>query len=99
MFPWDVPKRYSASLTFTAVQWGMSRTLVVLLRFNWKVIPIVVKRRATIGSGAVILGGVTIGAGAIVGAGTIVTKSVASRTVVAGNPARLLRTLGEGEAP
>ncbi len=66
---------------------------------DWKVIPIVVKRRATIGSGAVILGGVTIGAGAIVGAGAVVTKSVASRTVVAGNPARLLRTLGEGEAP
>src|SRR5882724_9771308 len=66
---------------------------------DWKVIPIVVKRRATIGLGAVILGGVTIGAGAIVGAGAVVTKSVASRTVVAGNPARLLRTLGEGEAP
>ena len=66
---------------------------------DWKVIPIVVERRATIGSGAVILGGVTIGAGAIVGAGAVVTKSVASHTVVAGNPARLLRTLGEGEAP
>ena len=66
---------------------------------DWKVIPIVVKRRATIGSGAVILGGVTIGAGAIVGAGAVVTKSVAPRTVVAGNPGRLLRTLGEGEAP
>lgn len=66
---------------------------------DWKVIPIVVKRRATIGSGAVILGGVTIGAGAIVGAGAVVTKSVASRAVVAGNPARLLRTLAEGETP
>ncbi len=41
---------------------------------DWKVIPILVKRRATIGSGAVILGGVTIGAGAIVGAGAVVTK-------------------------
>ena len=66
---------------------------------DWKVIPILVERRATIGSGAVILGGVTIGAGAIVGAGAVVTKSVAPRSVVAGNPARLLRTLGEGEAP
>jgi len=36
---------------------------------------------------------------AIAGAGAVVTKSVASRTVVPGNPARLLRTLGEGEAP
>ena len=66
---------------------------------DWNVIPIVVKRRATIGSGAVILGGVTIGEGAIIGAGAVVTKSVAARTVVAGNPARLLRTLGEKEAP
>src|SRR5690242_9026938 len=66
---------------------------------DWKVIPIVVKRRATIGSGAIILGGVTIGAGAIVGAGAVVTKSVAARTVVAGNPARVLRTLDEREAP
>jgi acetyltransferase-like isoleucine patch superfamily enzyme len=66
---------------------------------DWKVIPTRVERRATIGSGAVILGGVTIGAGAIVGAGAVVTKSVAPRTIVAGNPARLLRTLGEEEAP
>ncbi len=66
---------------------------------DWKVIPILVERRATIGSGAVILGGVTIGAGAIIGAGAVVTRSVATRTVVAGNPARLLRNLGEGEAP
>ena len=34
MFPWDAPSRYSASLTFTAVQWGMSRASVVLLRFR-----------------------------------------------------------------
>jgi len=66
---------------------------------DWKVIPILVERRATIGSGAIILGGVTIGAGAIVGAGAVVTRSVAPRTIVAGNPARLLRTLDEGEAP
>jgi acetyltransferase-like isoleucine patch superfamily enzyme len=66
---------------------------------DWKVIPIVVKQSATIGSGALILGGVTISAGAILGAGAVVTKNVAPRTVVAGNPARFLRTLGEGEAP
>jgi len=66
---------------------------------DWKVIPILVERRATIGSGAVILGRVTIGAGAIVGAGAVVTKSVAPRTIVAGNPARFLRNLGEEEAP
>ena len=66
---------------------------------DWKVVPIRVERRATIGSGAMILGGVTIGAGAIVGAGAVVTRSVGPRCIVAGNPARLLRTLGEAEAP
>ena len=45
------------------------------------------------GSGATILAGVTIGEGAIVGAGSVVTKDVPPRTVVAGNPARVLRTL------
>jgi len=46
-----------------------------------------------VGSGATILAGVTIGEGAIVGAGSVVTKDVPPRTVVAGNPARVLRTL------
>src|SRR5262245_17445789 len=57
---------------------------------DWKVIPTVVKQGASIGSGAVILCGVTIGEGAIVGAGSVVTKNVRARTIVAGNPARLL---------
>ena len=60
---------------------------------DWKVIPTVVKQGASIGSGATILAGVTIGEQAIVGAGSVVTKDVAPRTVVAGNPARILRTL------
>lgn len=50
---------------------------------------------ASIGAGAVVLPGVTIGAGAMVGAGAVVTKDVSPRTVVVGNPARLLRTLEE----
>jgi UDP-2-acetamido-3-amino-2,3-dideoxy-glucuronate N-acetyltransferase len=66
---------------------------------DWTVIPTRVRRRASIGSGAVILPGVTIGEGAIVGAGAVVTHDVAARTIVAGNPARVLRTLAEGEAP
>jgi UDP-2-acetamido-3-amino-2,3-dideoxy-glucuronate N-acetyltransferase len=58
---------------------------------DWKVVPTRVCRGASIGSGAVILGGVTIGEGALIGAGAVVTKDVAPRTVVAGVPARLLR--------
>lgn len=60
---------------------------------DWKVIPTLVKKGASVGSGATILAGVTIGEGAIVGAGSVVTRDVPPRTVVAGNPARVLRTL------
>jgi UDP-2-acetamido-3-amino-2,3-dideoxy-glucuronate N-acetyltransferase len=66
---------------------------------DWMVVPTTVKRRASIGSGAVILPGVTIGEGAMVGAGAVVTKDVPPRTIVAGNPARVIRSLREGEAP
>ena len=56
---------------------------------DWKVIPTVVRRGASIGSGAVIMCGVTIGASAMVGAGAVVTGDVADGRVVAGVPARL----------
>jgi UDP-2-acetamido-3-amino-2,3-dideoxy-glucuronate N-acetyltransferase len=58
---------------------------------DWQVVPTRVCRRASIGSGAVILCGVTIGEGALVGAGSVVTKDVLPHTIVAGNPARVLR--------
>jgi len=58
---------------------------------DWQVVPTVVRRRASIGSGAVILCGVTIGEGAIVGAGSVVTKDVPPHSIVAGNPARVRR--------
>ena len=62
---------------------------------NWQVIPTLVKRGASIGSGSTILCGVTVGEGAIVGAGSTVTKDVAPGTIVAGNPAKLLRRIDE----
>jgi UDP-2-acetamido-3-amino-2,3-dideoxy-glucuronate N-acetyltransferase len=63
---------------------------------DWQVIPTRVCRRASVGSGATILCGVTIGEGAIVGAGSVVTRDVPPRTIVAGNPARVLRPVPEG---
>ncbi len=54
---------------------------------DWTVVPTVVERGASIGSGATILCGVTIGERAIVGAGAVVTKSVPAEATVAGNPA------------
>jgi UDP-2-acetamido-3-amino-2,3-dideoxy-glucuronate N-acetyltransferase len=57
---------------------------------DWELIPTVIGRRASIGSGAIIMGGVRVGEGAIVGAGAMVTKDVPAGEVVAGNPARAL---------
>jgi acetyltransferase-like isoleucine patch superfamily enzyme len=60
---------------------------------DWKVEPTLVKKGVSIGSGSTILSFVTIGEKVIVGAGSVVTKDVPPNTIVAGNPARLLRSL------
>src|SRR5947207_10225919 len=57
---------------------------------DWKVVPTVVKRGASVGSGATVLCGVTIGEQAIVGAGAVVTANVSPGTTVAGSPARAI---------
>jgi acetyltransferase-like isoleucine patch superfamily enzyme len=55
---------------------------------DWSPVPTLVKRGASIGSGATIMCGVTIGERAVVGAGAVVTRDVADRVTVVGNPAR-----------
>src|ERR1700747_804557 len=58
---------------------------------DWDCQKTVVMRGASIGSGATLLGGITVGENAIVGAGSVVTKNVSPDTIVAGNPARVLK--------
>ncbi|HLJ24294.1 MAG TPA: acyltransferase [Candidatus Acidoferrales bacterium] len=60
---------------------------------DWKVERTVIKNGASIGTGATILANVTIGENAIVGAGSVVTKNVPANTIVAGNPAKVLRKI------
>ncbi len=64
---------------------------------DWKVEPTLVRRRASIGSGATILANVTIGENAMVGAGSVVTKDVPANSIVAGNPARILRYFNDSQ--
>jgi UDP-2-acetamido-3-amino-2,3-dideoxy-glucuronate N-acetyltransferase len=63
----------------------------LLTRDEWELVPTRVDRRASIGSGAVVLAGVRIGEGALVGAGAVVTKDVPARATVAGVPGRPIR--------
>lgn len=56
---------------------------------DWDLLPVVVERRASIGSGALILGGIRVGASAQVGAGAVVTRDVPAGSTVAGVPARV----------
>jgi len=62
---------------------------------DWNCIPTLVKKGASIGSSATLLSGITIGENAVIGAGSVVTKDVPPSTIVAGNPARVIRRIKE----
>jgi len=67
---------------------------------NWSVVniaPVRIESKAWIGFGTVILKGVTVGEGAAIGAASVVTRDVPAYTLVAGNPARVIRSLLPGE--
>ena len=66
---------------------------------DWHVEKTVVKRGASVGSGSTILSNVTIGENAIVGAGSVVTRDVPPNVIVAGNPARVLRSIKSDITP
>ena len=63
---------------------------------DWKVETTLIKSGVSIGSSSTILSNITIGENAIVGAGSVVTKDVPPNSIVAGNPARILRYLSQG---
>ena len=60
---------------------------------DWTAERTIIKKKASIGSGAIILANVTVGENAIVGAGSVVTKDVPANSIVVGNPARVLKFL------
>jgi acetyltransferase-like isoleucine patch superfamily enzyme len=64
---------------------------------DWKVEQTLVKKGASIGSGSTVLSNIIIGENAIVGAGSVVTREVPPNTIVAGNPARILRSINPRE--
>ena len=62
---------------------------------DWKVERTIVKKGASIGSGSTVLANTTIGENAIVGAGSVITKDVPANSIVAGNPAKVLRYIDQ----
>lgn len=88
-------------VTFTNDPWPRATNAAGLLQnaSDWKIVPTRVRRGASIGSGCTILSGVTIGERAMVAAGAVVTRDVPAGTVVAGVPARVMRTSHQRAEP
>lgn len=59
---------------------------------DWKCIPTYVRKGVSIGSSVTLLCGITVGEGALIGAGSVVTKDVPAGAIVAGNPARIIKS-------
>ena len=57
--------------------------------------PIVIQRNVWIAAGATVIGGVTVGENSVVAAGSVVTRDVPPNTLVGGNPARIIRSIGD----
>lgn len=66
---------------------------------DWVCRKTLVEAGASIGSGSTLLGGLTVGKGSMIGAGSVVTMDVPPDTVVAGNPARFLRSIDPATSP
>lgn len=64
---------------------------------DWQVLETRIRKRASIGSNVTILAGVTVGENAIIGAGAVVAEDVPDNVIVAGNPARIIRSISKGE--
>jgi len=83
------------SVTFINDRYPQATTTEGLLKTadDWTCIQTRVKQNASIGSNATLLCGITVGVNAIVGAGSVVTKDVPPNSIVAGNPAKVLRRI------
>lgn len=62
---------------------------------DWQVVETIIEDQVSIGSSATILGGLRIGKNSIIGAGSVVTKNVPENTIVAGNPAKVIRKINQ----
>ncbi len=69
-------------------------TVAIIEQGHYESEPVTIEKGAWIGAGAIILPGVTIGKNSVVGAGSIVTKNIPAFTVAAGNPARVIKSIG-----